>query len=73
MEKSIKEYRALLIAEHPELKQALERLSDGELKEMLDGFRRLASSLQSANSQLGRTATMIDLEPASPTKPPTLH
>lgn len=73
MEKSMKEYRALLIAEHPELKPALERLSDAEFKDMLDGFRRLTDSLQITNSQLGRTLATIDAHLKLPSRPPTLH
>lgn len=50
-----KDYRSRLIAQHPELKEALEQLSPAEFKILIDAFDRLALSVEATRKQLHRT------------------
>jgi len=73
MDDSIREYRSLLIAQHPDLRDTLDIISDDELQMQMQSLFRLAQSLGKANSNISKDKAMLISEAALQLQPQTLH
>lgn len=56
---STKDNRAQLMANHPELKEALEQLSASEFQALMAAFHRLAGGIEAARDQLQNTQNSL--------------